>query len=508
MNITIKEVEYPYVMQNIERILEFSTDAFLKNHKITQEAYLKTEERFRHTFKFLLQESTADMIDQIHKHKGLFFVAEMDNKIVAISLGYPYGKRGLSEEFMQTVFKSRCHFKDVMGGWWNLMEKYAGTPPGKVFHQAMMAIDPELAGQGIGAKICALTAQKINEKGYDGYAVETSSESTDMLAEKLSRQFKVHDIETSEAGLTFRLHLRPTGQSDAIHQWYLDKKRVQASNKEINVAEISTSGVHYHVGDIAVWDSNRESELPVVVMLHPNSACRLYFKNQMEDQNLTSSFRLIAIDLPGHGDSKWAEETKATYTFPGYAKAVAKVIKELGIKRCVLLGWSLGGHVALEAMRQIDGVAGVVISGTPPVELSMNGFSQVFKKIPTEMVKLMGKTNLTREEMTAFIMNVGNEKWMIEYGLKSDGRARKRLTQSINDGVGQDQRTLVAESKIPLAIIAGEQDSASPKDYLESLKFGNLWGMHFIDGIGHSLVYEKSERFNPILLTFLKENLK
>ncbi|MCE5318480.1 MAG: alpha/beta hydrolase [Parachlamydia sp.] len=504
MTLTIKQVDYQYIVQNINAIIKLKTEAFLRNHKITRDAYEKTDKKHQPRFIDLLNASTQDSMEQIHRHEGLFFAAEADGKVVGISIGCPYGKSALSHSYVESVYKSDCCFKEVMSGWWNLMAKYAGTPPGKIFHQATMAIDPTYAGKGIGAKIAALTMQRIRELGYDGYAVETSSDSADQLADKLKKEFKVVDLDTNGKGLTFRLHLHPQGKFEEIHRWFLSKKEGGEKPQEVNVKEISPCGVHYQVGDLAVWDSNPESPLPVVVMLHPNSASRLVFKKQMEDKLLTHHFRLIAIDLPGHGDSKPATNPQETYNLEGYAEAIAQRIQKMGINRYALYGWSLGGHVALAMLRKAKGIRGIALTGTPPTAISTDGFKQVFKSIPDEMVKLMAKPCFSRSDAAAFMSAIGNEGWMVEYGLKADGRARQQLTEWIAKGQ-YDERKLISETQLPIAIIAGDRDPASPREYLEGLKFGNLWGIHYLENSGHGIPYEKPEEVNPLLQRFLKD---
>lgn len=81
-----------------------------------------------------MNKSTEDMIEQCYINGGKFFVAEVNQKIIGISIRSPYGKNVMSEAFAQSVFQSKCCFKDVMTGWWDLMGKYEGTPqPGKIF---------------------------------------------------------------------------------------------------------------------------------------------------------------------------------------------------------------------------------------------------------------------------------------------------------------------------------------------------------------------------------------
>lgn len=504
---TVREVDYSYVTQNMGPIVKMATKAFMQNHQVTKDAYNKTSEEYKAKFKELLDKSTQDVIHQCEKNKGKFFIAEEGNKIVGISLGAPYGPSGLSEAFIKSVFESNCCFKDVMNGWWGLMGKYEGTPPGKIYHQGVMAVHPKHAGKGIGEKLCNLTAQKIFSDGYIGFATETSSKSVDLLTEKMKKRFAITDVDTKNA-LTLRLYLQPGDLSEKVHQWFLDKKEVKIDAIKIDALAISKVGSHNNVGNIAVWDSSPESDLPVLVMLHPNSCSRLFFKNQMEDKRLTDSYRLIAIDLPGHGDSQPADHPETTYTFPGYAKEVVNVLEKLNIQQCVLLGWSLGGHAVLEAMDQVKGLRGVVLTGTPPTEVSTEGFNEVFKDIPLEIIKLLGKAKFEREDAEKFISGVGKEEWMVQYGLACDGRAREFLTKWIGEKTGGDQRKLVAETRVPTALISGEQDPASNKEYLESLKYGNLWGMRFIPDVAHNVVYDKAEAYNAHVLEFLNDVFK
>jgi pimeloyl-ACP methyl ester carboxylesterase len=242
-------------------------------------------------------------------------------------------------------------------------------------------------------------------------------------------------------------------------------------------------------------------------MLHPNSASRFVFKKQMEDTALTCKFRLIALDLPGHGESKRAKNPKDTYTFPGYAKAIASAVKELAIQKCALLGWSLGGHVALEAMDQIPGVWAVALSGTPPIEVSPKGFQAAFNIPSPEMMKLMTKAQFTEEEASTFAVPIGGESWMADHAKIADGMTRKRLGESILECIGRDERELVATMPFPLAIIGGESDPVVNKEYMKTISFNNLWGMHRIAEGGHGVIYEQSKMFNEIFLRFLVEKL-
>ena len=59
-------------------------------------------------------------------------------------------------------------------------------------------------------------------------------------------------------------------------------------------------------------------------------------------------FRCVALDLPGHGQSGPAKD-QADYSLPGYAAVLTGFARALGIPDAVVVGWSLGGQITLEA---------------------------------------------------------------------------------------------------------------------------------------------------------------
>ena len=91
-----------------------------------------------------------------------------------------------------------------------------------------------------------------------------------------------------------------------------------------------------------------------------------------------------------------------TYSFPGYVKVVAEAVSNLNIKDFALIGWLLGGHIALEMIDRVEGLRGVLITGTSPIELSPEGITKGFRQMPKEVLDLLGKENLVRRKLVSF----------------------------------------------------------------------------------------------------------
>ena len=75
---------------------------------------------------------------------------------------------------------------------------------------------------------------------------------------------------------------------------------------------------------------------------------------------LALNARLHLVDLPGHGYSPWSADLRG---LPALAREVARHVP----RGASLLGWSLGGMIALELARQEPGLAGalVLVATTP-----------------------------------------------------------------------------------------------------------------------------------------------
>jgi 2-succinyl-6-hydroxy-2,4-cyclohexadiene-1-carboxylate synthase len=86
-----------------------------------------------------------------------------------------------------------------------------------------------------------------------------------------------------------------------------------------------------------------EEEKPAVLLLHGFLGCK---EDWVEiSQGLNRSFRTITIDLPGHGATLNCSETE--YTMPGAAELVIALLDHLRISLCHLIGYSMGGRIAL-----------------------------------------------------------------------------------------------------------------------------------------------------------------
>ncbi|MCP5107847.1 MAG: alpha/beta hydrolase [bacterium] len=97
-----------------------------------------------------------------------------------------------------------------------------------------------------------------------------------------------------------------------------------------------------------------------VVFIHGGFADRTFWSNQVKP--FAEKYRVIAVDLAGHGESG---DNRTKWTLAAFAEDVRAVIEKEKITRAVLVGNSLGGPVALETAGLVPGkVIGIVAVDT------------------------------------------------------------------------------------------------------------------------------------------------
>ncbi|MEM8731351.1 MAG: alpha/beta hydrolase [Pseudomonadota bacterium] len=246
-----------------------------------------------------------------------------------------------------------------------------------------------------------------------------------------------------------------------------------------------------------------------LLMIHGNSTAHQVFRNQL-DGAIGAAHRCVAFDLPGHGASDDASDPDRTYNMEGYAAAAVELMDALGITRYAVLGWSLGGHIALDMLAQTEALAGVMITGSPPISQGPGAVSEGFAGDIEH--SLASKQTLSDEEIDLFARttcgpNAPFDPFLTEAVARCDGRARSLMIAKVATGVGRNQQELAINAPVPLAIVNGAEDGFIHNDFIADLPYQNLWNaqVHDLPGIGHAPFWEAPETFDAYLSKFLSD---
>ncbi|MEE4197677.1 MAG: alpha/beta hydrolase [Bacteroidales bacterium] len=257
---------------------------------------------------------------------------------------------------------------------------------------------------------------------------------------------------------------------------------------------------------IAYYDT-QTSGLPVV-LIHGTSLASVIFIRQMIDPGLSQTYRFIALDLPGCGDSDSANNPENDYTIQMLASDIVGFCKKLNLNSPVFIGHDFGGNVLLEALPDLPSAKAIALVCSVPLTNPLT--PGMF--LPHPAVPLLSKAGIDDSDIhqiAASLMEPGSKypDFLPELMRISDIRYREVFFNSLNEGAYRDQYALLKELKIPVALFLGEKDQLINADYLKNIAIPRLWHKNIltIKDAGHLCFYENPADFNTTINGFLQE---
>lgn len=185
-------------------------------------------------------------------------------------------------------------------------------------------------------------------------------------------------------------------------------------------------------------------------------------------EKLSSTFRVINIDLPGCGLSDVYGEI---HTMEFMAEAVRGLIDNLGIKRVFLIGHSLGGYTALAFLELFpELLSGYCLFHSQPFADSPAALEKRRREI--QIVK-MGKKNLMYPENVVRMFATSNlEKFSRAFQRSKDIASRipgEGIIAVLNGMMIRPSRLLLMEEgRVPCLWILGSMDNYIPCEVIQT----------------------------------------
>ena len=245
-----------------------------------------------------------------------------------------------------------------------------------------------------------------------------------------------------------------------------------------------------------------------VVFAHGNSSSSRPWGQLMAGQ-FGQRYRCLALDLPGHGRSAPASN-HSIYSLPGYAATLAAFARALAAEDAVIVGWSLGGHTAIETAPSLPEAAGFLISGTPPVA-SAAQMAEAF--LPDPALNVGFSASVSQDQALAYASSFvapGPALPLDEFVadiLSTDGDAREGLFASVGEGRFADEGDIVATLRRPLAILQGENEQLVNLGYRRQLTIPALrrGAVQIVAGAGHAAHEEAPQELAGLLEQFIAD---
>jgi 3-oxoadipate enol-lactonase len=263
------------------------------------------------------------------------------------------------------------------------------------------------------------------------------------------------------------------------------------------------SSLYAQINGITLAYSDRGTGLPLV-FLHAFPLNRTMWAQQ--EDALASEFRIITVDLRGHGES---DAPLWRYTLDQSADDVHALLNHLAIQQALFVGLSMGGYILFAFYRKYAArVKGMILADTraqADTEEGKQGRFQMaqtaYNKGPSTIADIMIPKLLSPTTIQARPEIVQNVRRMIE-GNQISGIAGDLMAMAERP----DSIPLLSHITCPTQIIVGELDQATPPsdarlmaDHIPNARLA------IISGAAHLANIEQPEAFNQIVGAFASE---
>jgi pimeloyl-ACP methyl ester carboxylesterase len=234
------------------------------------------------------------------------------------------------------------------------------------------------------------------------------------------------------------------------------------------------------------YEAHGEGDL-ALVFIHGWSCDLTYWREQIP--HFSSKYKVVLIDLGGHGDSG---QNRERWTMDAFGEDVAAVVKHLGLEKIVLIGHSMGGPVIIEAAQRLPGqVIGLVGADTygdltyertsEQVEEMLKPAIEDFRGTVTPIVKSMFTPDSDSSLSQAIVEDMASAPPSIAIDAARHMYGWKPVQE-------------VPELTIPIATINNAGNQVNEETIAH---FGIE--PHYIAGVGHFLMMEDPLTFNQKL---------
>lgn len=267
---------------------------------------------------------------------------------------------------------------------------------------------------------------------------------------------------------------------------------------EIKGYNLTISVNNFHLS----YDDVGEGTIPII-FLHGYPFDRTMWYGQLDF--LKSSYRLIPCDIRGFGKST---DEESSLSIDLFADDLIAFMDKLSIDKAVICGLSMGGFIALNAMKRFpDRFEALILCDTQCIADT----SEVKKKRYTTIDEI--ETDGVANFNEGFIKNVfhkdslTNKKELVEQlRMVVFANSEHIITQGLV-ALAERSETCSTLDKIiiPTLIICGREDEVTPlaqSEFMNAAIKGSI--LQVIDDAGHVSNLEQPDEFNKHLLDFLK----
>jgi len=222
------------------------------------------------------------------------------------------------------------------------------------------------------------------------------------------------------------------------------------------------------------------------------------------EKKLANRFRVISVDLPGHGFSDIFGET---HTMEFMADVIKELLDSLAITKVFLVGHSLGGYVALAFLDHFPGnLSGYCLFHSQPLPDTPEAIEKRMREISivrAGKMHLMYPDNVTRMFASS---NLDKYSEALQRSKEIASRTQGEGIIAILNGMMQrpSRLGLMEGGKVPCLWILGSMDSYIPCDDIQKkVKLPENASMAVLQNSGHMGFLEEQELSVSLVADFV-----
>jgi pimeloyl-[acyl-carrier protein] methyl ester esterase len=248
-----------------------------------------------------------------------------------------------------------------------------------------------------------------------------------------------------------------------------------------------------------------------LVFIHGWSMSGRVWKYQAEA--FSSSYRVILMDLRGHGESAGKE---GPFGFEEMASDISDLFRHLDLRGVVLIGWSMGAQAALQSFSLIkDRLSALILVGGTPKFIASDDFPHGLPQVEGRGMAIRLKRNFTKT-MGEFFHGMFGEG---ELGREQYQRIARDIVTgeklpepgtalaTLDTLVTSDLRSLLPGIDLPVLLVHGSRDTVTMPDASRYMagRMPNA-ALEIMNGLGHAPFLSRPDDFNSLLSRFLEKN--
>ncbi|MDX9859188.1 MAG: alpha/beta hydrolase [candidate division Zixibacteria bacterium] len=232
-----------------------------------------------------------------------------------------------------------------------------------------------------------------------------------------------------------------------------------------------------------------------LVFVHCWSCDRGYWDGQVDA--LASDYRVVAIDLAGHGQSRAARDS---WLMSDYAGDVEAVIRKLDLQPVVLVGHSMGGAVVIEVARRMPDRVTAVIGVDVYQDLSYQMSEEEVEGFLAGLVQ--DYEGATKAFVRSLFLPDADSALVARVAADMAAAPPAIAVPSLRHVLRYDAATVLQEMRKP---VRGIHSDAYPTNVEANQATAESFAVRYMPGRGHFLQLEDPVTFNRLLRETIDE---